>query len=210
MNNIKDRPAPADVSPDGVFKVVVIGASAGESRLSIISSQHCHPNSEPLSPWSSTGTQRSGVCWPTSLAAPAHFRSWMLRVVNRFALVSFSSPPDRHLAVAPEGTLSLDQSERCHFARPSLDKLFISAAENFKSRVIAVVLSGIGSDGKLGVRTVKRMGGMVIAQDEETSEHFGMPQAAIRTGVVDYVLPLAYIGAALVGLVIDSGSMTHG
>ena len=106
--------------------------------------------------------------------------------------------------------LSLDGSERIHFVRPSAEKLFISAAENLKSRVIAVVLSGVGYDGELGVRIIKRMGGTVIAQDEETSEQFGMPQAAINTGAVDYVLPLASIGPALVGLVNNSGSMLHG
>ena len=70
-----------------------------------------------------------------------------------------------------------------------------------------MVLTGVGSDGELGVRIIKRMGGTVIAQDEETSEQFGMPQAAIKTGAVDYVLPLASIAPALIGLVTNSGSI---
>ncbi len=71
------------------------------------------------------------------------------------------------------------------------------------------MLSGMGNDGEVGVRVVKQMGGTVIAQDKETSEQFGMPQAAISTGAVDCVLPLASIAPALVGLVSCSGSILH-
>ncbi len=67
--------------------------------------------------------------------------------------------------------------------------------------MIAVVLSGTGSDGSDGVRCVKEEGGTVLAQDEETSEFFGMPGAAIKTGAVDRVLPLAAIAGALVDLI---------
>ena len=123
--------------------------------------------------------------------------------------IVFLAPPDRHLKVGPGGILSLDHSEKVHFVRPSAEMLFRSAAESLKSRVIAVVLSGMGSDGESGVRIIKQMGGTVIAQDEETCEQFGMPQAAINTGAVDYVLPLGSITPALVGLVTNSGSILH-
>jgi two-component system chemotaxis response regulator CheB len=67
--------------------------------------------------------------------------------------------------------------------------------------VIAVVLTGYDSDGTDGVQTVASHGGTVIAQDQSTSEVFGMPRSAIATGCVSQVLPLKQIGPALMRLV---------
>jgi two-component system, chemotaxis family, protein-glutamate methylesterase/glutaminase len=113
----------------------------------------------------------------------------------------FIAPPNKHLLINPRGTLSLSDSELVHFVRPSADLMFESVAGSFKDRAIAVVLTGTGSDGTMGVRAVKKMGGTVIAQDEATSDFFGMPGGAIQTGSVDFVLPLKEIGPALVTLV---------
>jgi len=74
-------------------------------------------------------------------------------------------------------------------------------AGSHKERAIAVVLTGTGNDGSMGVRAVKKMGGTVIAQDQDSSEFFGMPGGAIATGDVDFVLPLRDIAPALVTLV---------
>ncbi len=116
----------------------------------------------------------------------------------------YIAPPNRHLLVNPDGTLSLSQSELVHFVRPSADLLFESMAASYRERAIAVVLTGTGSDGNMGVRAVKKMGGTVIVQDEKTSQFFGMPGAAIQTGDVDFVLPLDDIATALVRLVRES------
>ncbi|MBI2884294.1 MAG: chemotaxis protein CheB [Candidatus Methylomirabilis oxyfera] len=113
----------------------------------------------------------------------------------------YIAPPDRHLLVNSDSTLSLTQSELVHFVRPSADLLFESVAASFKDRAIAVVLSGTGSDGAMGVRAIKKMEGTVIVQDERSSEFFGMPGAAIQTGNTDFVLPLDEIASALVTLV---------
>lgn len=115
--------------------------------------------------------------------------------------MGYIAPPNRHLLVNPDGTLSLTESELVHFVRPSADLLFNSVAASHKHRAIAVVLTGRGSDGEMGVQAIKKMGGSVIAQDEETAVFFGMPGAAIHTGAVDFVLPLAEIVSALVTLV---------
>ena len=112
----------------------------------------------------------------------------------------FVAPPGSHVLVNPDRTLSLSKAELVHFVRPSADLLFESAAASFTDRVIAVVLTGSGEDGASGVRAVKTMGGTVLCQDEESSEFFGMPGAAIATGSVDFVLPLGEIAAALVSL----------
>jgi two-component system, chemotaxis family, protein-glutamate methylesterase/glutaminase len=114
----------------------------------------------------------------------------------------FIAPPDRHLLVNVDGTLSLSRTELVHFVRPSADLLFESVAASFKDRAIAVMLTGTGRDGATGVQAIKKMGGTVIAQDEGTSEFFGMPGAAIQTGAVDFVVPLKDIGPALTKLIV--------
>jgi two-component system chemotaxis response regulator CheB len=116
----------------------------------------------------------------------------------------FIAPPDRHLLVNRDGSLSLTQSELVHFVRPSADLLFESVAASHKECAIAVVLTGTGSDGAMGVQAIKKMGGTVIAQDQKSAEFFGMPGAAIQTGSVDFILPLEEIPPALVTLVIKA------
>jgi two-component system chemotaxis response regulator CheB len=116
------------------------------------------------------------------------------------------APPDRHLVVSPDGTVNLSAAKVVHFVRPSADLLFESAAATFGDKVIGVVLTGTGSDGDRGVQAIKRSGGSVIVQDQETSQFFGMPGAAIGTGAVDFVLPLNGIAPALVRLVAGTRS----
>jgi two-component system chemotaxis response regulator CheB len=118
----------------------------------------------------------------------------------------YIAPPNEHLLVETDGTISLTQSELVHFVRPSADLLFESVAGSYKERAIAVVLTGTGSDGNMGVKAIKQKGGTVIAQDKNTSEFFGMPSAAIETGSVDFVLPLDEIPSALVSLVVKGGN----
>jgi two-component system, chemotaxis family, protein-glutamate methylesterase/glutaminase len=111
------------------------------------------------------------------------------------------APPAHHLLVNGDGMLSLTRTELVHFVRPSADLLFESMAAGYRDRAIAVVLTGTGVDGEMGVKAVKAMGGIVIAQDQKTSEHFGMPGTAIKTGCVDFVLPLDQIAGKLIDLV---------
>ena len=115
--------------------------------------------------------------------------------------VVYVAPPDRHLLVGPEGALSLSRTGLVHFLRPSADLLFESVAGAYGPRAIACVLTGTGSDGAMGVDAVKSRGGTVIAQDPETAEFKGMPEAAVGTGAVDFVLPLEEIAAVIRGLV---------
>ena len=113
----------------------------------------------------------------------------------------FLAPPNRHLLVNPDRSLSLSQSELVHFHRPSGDLLFESVAASHKDRAIAVVLTGMGTDGAMGIRAIKTMGGTVVVQDPKHAEFDGMPQAAIATQVVDFILPLDDIADALMLLV---------
>jgi two-component system chemotaxis response regulator CheB len=113
----------------------------------------------------------------------------------------YIAPPDNHLLVNGDGTLSLSHSELVHFVRPSTDLLFESMAASYGERAIAVVLTGSGSGGEMGVQAVKEKGGTVTAQSEGTAEYFGMPGTAIATRSVEFVLDLDEIAPALVTLV---------
>ena len=121
----------------------------------------------------------------------------------------YIAPPDHHLLVNKDGTLSLSQSELVHFVRPSADLLFDSMAASYESGAIAVVLTGSGRDGEMGVKAVRERGGTVIAQNEETSEYFGMPGTAIATRCVDFILALDEIAPALITLVIRGEDTTE-
>jgi two-component system chemotaxis response regulator CheB len=110
---------------------------------------------------------------------------------------AYVAPPNRHLLVNADRSLSLTHTEPVHFVRPCADLLFESTAASFKERAIAVVLSGSGLDGATGVKAIKKMGGTVIVQDATDAEFTGMPQAAQATGMADYVLALDEIAPAL-------------
>lgn len=115
----------------------------------------------------------------------------------------FVAPPNHHLFVAPDGRLKLSSSsaEKVHHARPSAEPLFASVAAVYQANAIAVVLTGGDGDGSFGVQIIKDHGGMVIAQDRPTSQDFSMPEASIKTGDVDFILPLEAIAPKLIELV---------
>jgi two-component system chemotaxis response regulator CheB len=114
---------------------------------------------------------------------------------------AYVAPPDQHMLINPDHRISLTRTELVHFVRPSADLLFDSMAAAYKGCCIAVVLTGTGQDGSMGVQAVKKMGGTIIAQSKDSSEYFGMPGAAIKTGMVDYILPLKMISQILISLI---------
>jgi two-component system, chemotaxis family, protein-glutamate methylesterase/glutaminase len=99
-------------------------------------------------------------------------------------------------AAGPEQVLVNEQPPVNGF-RPSVDVLFRSAASVYGGDVVAVILTGMGSDGTRGLGTLKRNGAYTIAQDEDTSVVWGMPQSAIEAGHIDEVLPLEQIAEAV-------------
>lgn len=107
------------------------------------------------------------------------------------------APPDRHLLVGADGCLELSRSALVHFVRPSADLLFESVAGAYGAGTIAVVLSGSGQDGAMGVRAVHRVGGLVLVEDPQVASFPGMPESAVSTGAVDEVLALAEIPGRL-------------
>lgn len=100
--------------------------------------------------------------------------------------------PAKHLSMA-DGHLSLSEPEQPLGARVAIDIFFRTLASNQGRNAVAVVLSGAGSDGSLGLTRVKEEGGLTIAQDPTEAEYDSMPRSAIATGQVDIVLPVAQI-----------------
>ncbi len=109
-------------------------------------------------------------------------------------------PPNRDMAFL-NGTLQLLEPSAPRGQRLPIDFFFRSLAQDQRERAIGIVLSGTGSDGTLGVRAIKGEGGMVMAQNPESTEYDGMPRSAIATGLVDYELPPAEMPAQLMAYV---------
>ncbi len=105
-------------------------------------------------------------------------------------------PPAAYLATSGE-TLHLSEPIERRGLRLPIDFFFRSLATELQQRAIAIVLSGSGSDGSLGLREIKAHGGLVVVQDPQTAQYDGMPRAAIATGTVDHVLAIADMPSVL-------------
>jgi two-component system chemotaxis response regulator CheB len=93
----------------------------------------------------------------------------------------YVAPPDRHMMLIAPGVVHLDAGPKVHNTRPAVDPLFMSAAATFGPRVVGVVLSGRGRDGAEGLRTIKQLGGMALAEDPAHAADGAMPAAAIAS-----------------------------
>jgi two-component system chemotaxis response regulator CheB len=102
----------------------------------------------------------------------------------------YIAPPNYHLLIEKNKTFSLTIDARVNYARPSIDVLFESAAEAYKNKLIGIILTGSNNDGTLGLKRIKDLGGLTIAQDPATAESGYMPASAIGAMQVDHILPL--------------------
>jgi two-component system chemotaxis response regulator CheB len=115
-------------------------------------------------------------------------------------------PDDTHLLLDASMRLALDGDTDVGPHRPSADLLLESLAASAGAGAVGVMLTGMGRDGARGVDAIRRAGGSVIAQDEQSSAVFGMPKAAAEAGA-DAVLPLSEIAAALRALRVAEGRL---
>lgn len=118
----------------------------------------------------------------TVYIAPGGKQMKAVSIGSKVQLVLTDDPPENH-------------------CRPSVDYLMRSVADTYGAAGLGVIMTGMGADGKLGVQQMKEKGSKILAQDEETSVVFGMPMEAIKTGVVDLVLPLGSIAGQIARLV---------
>src|SRR6202045_2856343 len=115
----------------------------------------------------------------------------------------YLAPGGRHMRVARHGTeavIVLDDGPPVNFCKPAVDPLFTSAIDVWQGGILALVLTGMGSDGMRGGKAIVAAGGSVIAQDEASSVVWGMPGAAANAGICAAVLPLGHIAPKLVRL----------
>ena len=189
-------PDPTPKVRDGL-RIVVIGASAGGldacrklldalpavSGMAFIVVQHLDPKHASLL----SSLLSSHTAMPVQEA-----RDGMLVEPDHLYVI----PPGTYLSVQ-HGGLHLTDPQARHGARLPVDFLLRSIAESSGRNGVAVILSGTGSDGSLGLQALKEQGGLVIAQDPEEASYDGMPRNAILTGAVDFVLRAAEIPGAL-------------
>jgi two-component system chemotaxis response regulator CheB len=115
--------------------------------------------------------------------------------------IAYIAPGGKQMRIHPDGDrirVEITDDPPENNCKPSVDYLFRSVANHFPGRSLAVILTGMGSDGTAGLRLLKHNGCMTIAQDEATCVVFGMPKAAIEAGVIDSVLPLNAVTAEVV------------
>jgi two-component system chemotaxis response regulator CheB len=107
------------------------------------------------------------------------------------------APGDRHLISSLSGRVQLVGLPPVNGVRPAADVTLQAVAPVWRERLLAVVLTGMGHDGRDGVRAVRDHGGTIIAQDEASSTVWGMPGAVVEAGLADRILPLDRLGAAI-------------
>lgn len=114
---------------------------------------------------------------------------------------AYLAPGDKHLIVVRSGAdyrIELTDGPRVSGHKPSVDVMFQSVAEAVASNALAVILTGMGKDGAIGIRSIAEHGGFTMAQDEASSLIFGMPQEAIKTGCIKQIVSLDSISKRLI------------
>jgi len=182
------------------FPVVGIGASAG----GLPALQTMFENMPAVNEMAFVVILHLSPKHPSSAAA-------ILQRVTRMPVVQVTSEvhiqPGHVYVIAPnqqmammDGLLQVGELERPRGQHVAIDLFFRTLAAVHRERAIAVVLSGTGSDGAVGIARVKEQGGVTIAQAPADAEYDGMPSAAIRTGAVDFVLPVSDMPQKLIEL----------
>jgi two-component system chemotaxis response regulator CheB len=114
----------------------------------------------------------------------------------------YTAPANYHILIERNKTISLSYEEKVNYSRPSIDMLFESAAYVWTGELIGLLLTGTNNDGAAGMKKIKELGGLTIAENPQTAEYPAMPQSAIDKGCVDLILNLEEIKSYLENLYI--------
>jgi two-component system chemotaxis response regulator CheB len=112
----------------------------------------------------------------------------------------YFAPDEQHLEVVRRGVMGLSRSAPVSYVRPSATVLFDSVARIYGDEAVGVLLTGMGDDGGIGLKTIRDKGGATLAQDEASCVVYGMPKLAVELGAAEEVLPPAAIASRLVTL----------
>ncbi len=199
----RPKPPPAPAGQPGTellggsrFPIVGIGASAGgleaftqllknlpaDPGMALVLIQHLAPAHESI---------LTELLSKTTTIPVREVKDGMTVDPNNVYVI----PPDSEMIIF-QGVLHLAPREKTRGQHMPVDTFLRSLAQDRRNNGIAVIMSGSGSDGSMGIRAVKGEGGIVFAQDE-TAKYDGMPKGAITTGCVDFVLPPDRIAAEL-------------
>ena len=113
----------------------------------------------------------------------------------------YVAPSEKHLIFERNRVIHLTDDDKVNYVRPSVDITMMSVHKLSERRIIGIILTGMGKDGAAGLIHLKHLGGITMAQNEETSAVFGMPKEAIRTGCVDFVMTPNQMRDKLIALV---------
>ncbi|MCL4428972.1 MAG: chemotaxis-specific protein-glutamate methyltransferase CheB, partial [Deltaproteobacteria bacterium] len=115
---------------------------------------------------------------------------------------AYLSPGDKHLSIVKETregfVISLSTEPEDLINRPSVSVMMESVAKGYPGKALGVILTGMGSDGLMGMKKIKETGGKTIAQDEATCVVYGMPKAVVDAGIADMILPIYKIGDEII------------
>ncbi|OGU11257.1 MAG: chemotaxis protein CheB [Geobacteraceae bacterium GWC2_58_44] len=112
----------------------------------------------------------------------------------------YMAPGGFHLKLDGNQKIVLCEGARVNYVQPSVDVTMHSLGRQLSGNLIGIVLTGMGKDGAEGIRHIKKIGGVTMAQDQKSSTIYGMPKAAAQTGAIDFVLPPKKIAAKLIEL----------
>jgi two-component system chemotaxis response regulator CheB len=104
--------------------------------------------------------------------------------------IAYIAPPDYHLLVEADKTVSFSVEDKVNYSRPSIDVLFQTAADAYKEQLIGILLTGANADGSEGMSYIKKRGGFTIVQDPAEAESPFMPKSAIQHQPPDLILTL--------------------
>jgi two-component system CheB/CheR fusion protein len=183
------------------FPIVALGASAG--------------GLEPLQAFCETVRPGSGMAFVVVTHLAPDRESMLVEILSRSAAIPVQVAGDDetveadHIYVIPPGSFMTIESGRLKLSKPmeslhprnTIDIFFSTLATHAEDRAVGIILSGSGSDGALGIKAIKENGGLTLAQaaDDTPLRHSGMPDSAISTGLVDYVLPPGAMLEKIVG-----------